>query len=198
MTIAVRDNVFETNSSSSHAVALGQGDTLEKNFDQESLRSGVINIRCEENGHTYYGEERYRYYKPENIVRYLLASIIQGGPDTSEIDMSMPYDAIPLLKAEFPGVSDLIDAVEEETKCKVTLMVEAGKRVWLDIDSEGDAHFDYRDREKLRQLLFHDGSYVETKSRDEREWDAPEYIETDMGDELTLRPGERRGTTFAI
>ncbi|TLX17211.1 hypothetical protein [Rhizobium sp. MHM7A] len=196
MTAVIRDQVFETNSSSSHSVALGKGDVLDKNFDQESLRAGFINIRCGE--HSYYGEERYRYYQPENIVKYLLATIIQGGPDTTGIDISKPYDAIPLLRQQFVGVSDLVDAIEDETKCKLTLIVEGGKRVWLDIDNEGSADFDFTDRESLRKLLFLSGSYVETKSRDEREEDAPEYIDTDMGQELTLHPGEGRQLGFAM
>jgi hypothetical protein len=196
MTLSIRDRVFETNSSSSHSVSLGGGDILNKNFARESLRLGLINIECKSAGFTYYGEERYRYYMPENIVRYLLATIVQGGPDTSEIDTSEPYDAIPLLRNEFNGVSDLVDAIEDETKCKVTLMVEGGKTVWLDFDSEGDSYFNYRDRDKLRKLLFHEASYVETKSRDERDWDGPEYIDTDMGSELTLRPGEGRQTAL--
>lgn len=198
MTVAVRDRVFETNSSSSHSVALGQGDTLEKNFDQESLRSGVINIKCAGNGHTYYGEERFRYYQPENIVRYLLATIVRGGADTSDVDTSQSYDAMPLLKAQFDGVSDLIDAVEDETKCKVTLMVGAGKRVWLDVDDEADANFDFSNRDNLRRLLFHASSYIETKSRNECEDAAPEYTDTDMGEEPTDRPGEDRQLGFNL
>lgn len=198
MSVFVRDKVFETNSSSSHAVATAKGDVFDKSFDQESLRAGIIDLKPEP--HTYFSEERFRYYQPENILIYLLARIVDGGPDTHEfpVDQTKPWDAIDVLRKQSKDVVDLIDAVEEETKCKVTMMIEPGKTVYLSYDNEADIDFNFRDRDSLRALLFNSKSYVETRSRDEDEQWRPEYIDTDMGQELTEYPGEGRQIGFTM
>lgn len=192
MSFSVRDQVFETNSSSSHSVALGPGDILDKNFDQESLRAGVINLKVEQ--HKFFSDERYRYYQPENLVIFLLARLVGGGPDTHQfsVDQTKPWDALHVMRQQSNGVAQLIDAIEDETKCKLTMMIEPGSSVYLSYDDEAHFAFDFHNRDALRALLFNSKSYIETRPRDEDYNDGPEYIETDMGEELTAYPGEGR------
>lgn len=189
MNISVRDGVFESNSSSSHSVAIGRGDVFDKSFDHSSIRNGRIELALE---HQYYGEERYRYYKPENIVQYLLATIFVGCPDFDASVEAGDWNAAPYIKQALAEGRELIELVEKLTGCELVLTVKAGDHIWLDYDTEGNAHFDWRNEEKLKSLLFNSGSYVETKSRNESYDDYPEYIDTDMGDELTDQPGEGR------
>jgi hypothetical protein len=190
MTLSVRDSVFETNSSSSHALSLGNGDILEKNFSPDCVRNGEIVI--DGNTHHYFGENRFRYYKPETILAYLFARQIGGCPDIDHKKMTEPYDAMPIMREQFPAIDQLIAIVEDQTGCKVKVMVDAGKFPWFDYDNEASVDFDMTDRESVRQLLFNEASYLETRSRDEDEDYLPEYTDTDMGEELTLYPGEGR------
>jgi hypothetical protein len=47
MAFFVRDAAFETNSSSSHAVVVAEGDINDLSFSQDTLRRGVITVNPE-------------------------------------------------------------------------------------------------------------------------------------------------------
>lgn len=192
MDLAIRDHVFETNSSSSHALSLGNSDIYTKNFSADCIRAGEIVI--DGNNHHYFGEDRHRYYKPENLLAYLFATEMGGCPDIDHSKMSEPYDAVPFMRDQFPKIDKLIAIIEEHTGCKVKVMVDAFKFPWFDYDYEASTGFDMTDPGSVRQLLFNEGSYLETRSRDEDQDYLPEYTDTDMGRELTLYPGDGRGS----
>lgn len=196
MKFSVRDNVFETNSSSSHALSLGTGDILNKNFSDECLRAGEIVL--DGNTHHYFSENRFRFYKPENLLAYLIATQIEGSPDIDFKNKTEPYDAIPIMREQYPAIDALIAIIEDHTGCKIKIMVDAGKFPWFDYDNEASVNFDMTDSKSVKQLLFHEDSYLETRSRDEDYDDLPEYTDTDMGEESTVYPGERRRSELRI
>ena len=190
MDVAIRDHVFETNSSSSHALSLGTGDFFTKNFSPDSIRAGEIVI--DGNSHNYFGDDRFRYYKPENLVAYLFATEIGGCPNIDHSEMSEPYDAVPFIRDQFDKIDKMISIIEEHTGCTVKVMVDAFKFPWFDYDDEATVSFDMTDPTLVKQLLFNEKSYLETRSRDEDQLYLPEYTDSDMGKELTLYPGDGR------
>lgn len=199
-----RGQVFETNSSSSHAANLGVGNVFDMMFDEEQVRKGFVFI----NTRLYYGEEEMRYYRPENILGYMVCDCIRGLLETPEgFDEAHKNDAevdvMPLAMAANETIRLVCENIKENYGVELKLMLpRRDYGFFLDVDDETSVNFDYSDWEKLKRLLFHSESYIETKSRNvdfDEEYSQREddddcrLIETDLGMyESAWKPGDRR------
>ncbi len=202
----IRRNVFETNSSSSHAAHLGPADVYDMTFEPEQLRSGYVEINT---GSNYFSDEEMRYYRPENILGYMVCDLFRGPVEMDQEFLSRhegkgEFDIMPLLIAQNDTVKTVFEKIKEE--CGVELRLVMPRKefgYYFDVDDETSIKFDYKDWSKMKNLLFNSQSYIETKSRDVdfyREYDENEgdddfgrMIYTDLGVmESTIKPGQYR------
>jgi hypothetical protein len=178
MKTTVRDAAYETNSSSAHSLTMAEGDIFDRTFAQSELRSGLLCLQyptVDYPGFSVYGLDWFRYYKPENILLYLLTQAA-GGRIVEEGDLG---SLVKHLAADSSRVRDFLAVVRSETKCDVVFDGDS----WTDF---GDLVIDHEslglgldvltDPGKLRHLLFGRESYVQTGG------DLPPlYINTDSG-----------------
>jgi hypothetical protein len=172
--LQVREEMFETNSSSSHSLALGSDDILTKTFSPEVLRSGTLNLAVENTDF----QDWFRYYRPENIVKYIIGSYvdvfyIEGLDwDSDKLDM-MPH----LVKG-IPQIGKLVDFVKAEYGVEIRL--ECKPREIELLDTCDNLNFDkILDHRKSMHCLFgSEFSYIETNPENSFRDD---WIDTDMG-----------------
>jgi hypothetical protein len=173
----VRDAVFETNSSSSHACVVAEGDLIDLAFSRETLRRGVITV----NPDRFYSRSYKRYRTPEGKLGYLLV-VASGGfsaaPRGKDI-MSSIMDK--------PEVQKIVKAVRKLTKCDIELIYEPGAdevvKDSYDLFASVRQGFDLDvgDVAVLNRLLFNSKSYIETGCDETK---PPLRILTDMSDGL--------------
>jgi len=172
--LQIRDKVFESNSSSSHSLALGREDILSKTFSQEVLRTGVLELSVDRTDF----QDWFRYYRPENIVKYIVGSYvdvfyIEGLDwDGDALDM-MPY----LIKG-IPKIGQLVDFVRIEYGVEIRL--ECKPRDVELLDTYDSLSFDkiLDHRKSMRCLFGSEFSYIETNPENSFRDD---WIDTDMG-----------------
>lgn len=154
---SVRMNVFETNSSSSHAFHVeAAGASLLNTFSKKVCRKGVFEVTASE-----YGWEYFRYYTLENKLKYIFTAInLMVG-----LDGSLWQDVKEMVKAQ-TGVS-----IEEDTSFNGYIESDNLPKL-LSCLSPSQSMFD---------LLFSPKSYIETGNDNSR---PPEFIGTDMGREF--------------
>jgi hypothetical protein len=179
MKISVRDATFESNSSSTHSLSFSKDDVFDLAFDQNDLRAKRIRLRYPTSvdpQFVVYGGEWFRFYKPENILLYLLTQAAGGQIDESD----NPSKLIGALAKQHENVRLLLETVLKETGCDVVFDSEGR-------ESFGDLIVDHQSlglglevigsQEKLRQLLFGRKGFVETGSGI-----PPFHIRSDVGD----------------
>jgi hypothetical protein len=172
--LQVRDKSFETNSSSSHSLVLGRDDILTKSFSQDVLRAGLLEISVNNTDF----QEWFRYYRPENIVKYIIGSyadvfyIEDFDWDGDEVDM------IPYLVKGFPQIGKLVEFVKSEYGLEIKLECEP-RDIEL-LKTYDSLNFDkILDHRKIMRCLFgSEFSYVETNPENSFRTD---WIDTDMG-----------------
>jgi len=125
VTNTVRNQVFETNSSSSHSITIAADDVLDLSFDRESVRKGVISITPRLNG---YGSEQFRYVTPEGKLGYLLI-MAAGGEIELQPDVfgGEEIDIIPVLlqdEERAANIRALIDFVRDERRCEIRFIMD--------------------------------------------------------------------------
>jgi hypothetical protein len=172
--LQIRDKCFESNSSSSHSLVLGRDDILTKSFSQNVLRSGVLELSVQNTDF----QEWFRFYRPENIVKYIIGSyadvfyIEDLSWDSDEVDM------IPYLIQGFPAIEKLAEFVKEEYGVQVTLRCKP-RDIEL-LKTYDSLNFDkiLGHRKSMRCLFGSEFSYIETNP--ENSWHE-DWIDTDMG-----------------
>ena len=183
MAFTVRNQCFETNSSSSHSVTVSADDILDLSFDRASLRRGLISIVPRQRG---YGTEQFRYITPEGKLAYLL--VIAAGGEI-EIDQEVfgdqQIDVLPILvrlSDVGPKVRRIVDYMREEHKCELQFLMdwECASSIYL---SNTPLEFSalISDREKLGRLLFSSKSWIDTR-RDEDTFHFERNLQSDMGE----------------
>ncbi|NTF17679.1 hypothetical protein G6L37_04650 [Agrobacterium rubi] len=182
MTTSVRDKVFETNSSSSHSVTVAEGEILDRGFDRKSIRNGIVTLEkppCE------YDEWK-RFYKPENILTFLIVAEVEArqfeeaGRDRLHFRAGRKgkIDILPALCERYANVKAAIDFLGEEYGLSFRMMMEPDDEGFFDTGDLGFIEGYLGDPEKLRQVLFCSGSYVQTT--EENGWHQ-ETVPTDIG-----------------
>jgi hypothetical protein len=181
MKSSIRDRVFETNSSSSHSVTVAESEIFDRTFDKESIRAGVVTLRKPA---WEYGEW-FRFYKPENILTFLIIAEVEARqfevwPDGSiEFeDRKEDIDVLPVLCERYPNVKSAIEFLREEYGLEFRMMMEP--RDTGSFDTGDLAHIEgyLGDRDLLRKALFCSGSFVQTT--EENGW-PDETVPTDLG-----------------
>jgi hypothetical protein len=180
MHIQIRDAVFETNSSSSHSVTVAEEEMRDFNLDRETLRDGVLKAQVFPDG---YGWQWIRFYKPENVLAYLL---YQAMPmELRRDDPELGVDLAEKIK-ESPRARHIIETVEKATGLRVEYVFPKveGSHFYVDHESAGNGmEFAQPGREEeLLRLIFGRSSYIEMGNDNSR---AGEYIESDIGDILS-------------
>lgn len=186
----VRNATFESNSSSSHAVVIAPTDIFDRYFSVEVVRNGVVNIVQEESGDY---ESHFRYYRPENILGFLIAGLLERGPSEAEVSdlrslgfsgyddwltASREVDVLPILQSHHAKLDAAIKMLEDHTGMTFTMIVEPGKVLITGTGALGymDTYFD--NLSALKRLLFNSRSYVETTF--ENGWTGVP-VDSDMG-----------------
>ncbi len=191
MKTSVRNQLFESNSSSSHAVAVAKGDVFDRFFDQQAIRSGKVHLRnitdlCDR-------DEWMRLYLPENILSFLIVSEIEDcvGKEMesfrNDVQLLMPevtnqpFNILPVIRANFPAVESGLSFLEREYKLDFEMLVLTGQRLRFDTNNLAAAVGYFDDVSGLKRLLFNSESYVELTP--ENGWGLPpREIATDRGD----------------
>lgn len=167
MDIFVRKQVFESNSSSNHALHSEPDDAIDANTSKATLRGGVINVTLRS-----FGQEWMRYYTLENKIAYLL---VQACWIDKESDVK---NWATHLRQESPKAKKLLDLVEKVTRCKVNVELGNAGFAWIEPDQRGVGHELFDSPDDLKMFLFSAKSYVQTRY----DLGFMEYIDTDRGD----------------
>jgi hypothetical protein len=179
---SVRNQVFETNSSSSHSITVAADDVLDLSFDGESLRKGVINIIPRLNG---YGSEQFRYVTPEGKLGYLLVMATGGEIELKpEVFGGEEIDIIPTLIEDGERAADiraLIDFIRDEYRCEIRFVMDYERASSIYMSSQPiDLPGLLQDKAKLRRLLFSSQSWIDT-GHDEDAFHFERYLISDIG-----------------
>ncbi|TLX16428.1 hypothetical protein [Rhizobium sp. MHM7A] len=175
MTLFVRDAAYETNSSSTHAVVVAEGDINDLSFSQQALRRGVITINPDRS----YGRGWKRHRTPEGKLGYLL-TVAAGG----YVAAPRGKDVLPSIMDK-PKVQQIVKAVRKLTKCDIELIFNPGPDIepyssdYLFAEVRQGFDLDINDQDLLKRLLFSSKSYIETG---DDEQSPPLRILTDIGD----------------
>jgi hypothetical protein len=169
MRVFIRQSVFETNSSSSHATNIEPAESSNIDFSSFVMRNGEIVVEMR-----YFGSESKRYRKFSNKLAYVVsevASIVfrdelpkEGSDATKEI-------------LTHPDGKLIADVIKEVTGCNLKIIAPeycyylSGAR-----SQNGDDA--YTCTESMKRLLFSEGSYVQTGSDEPFEG---VFINTDTG-----------------
>lgn len=179
MTIKIRRNVFETNSSSTHSLTMSAKDVVLPPFDKAVLREGVFRVL-----RATYGWEFYRYYTAANKMSYLLTQLMNNKTLAPLSDVELTR----LLREDYPGLDKLCRVVEDFTGVEVLFVDSEG---YVDGDSFGvGLELLSAPDEELRNFLFDMNAYVETSNDNSP---APVHMPTDKG-----APDETYGAHYAI
>jgi hypothetical protein len=172
--IQIREAIFESNSSSSHTLAITESDVLDRFFDKQAVRTGIVNIRMDERGDY---QNDFRYYLPENILGFLIAGEIEGNenpieaPDWSAFGFTeygdfvvatREVDMLPILRGRYPSVEAGLSFLEEFTKLAFSMVIAPGRPLIIDTGDLGYITGILSDTEQLKKLLFNKESYIET------------------------------------
>jgi len=172
--IQVREDCFESNSSSSHALVIATNDAMDRFFDESAVRAGIVNIRMDERGDY---QNDFRYYLPENILGFLIAGEIEGDshpiepPDWRELGFTgyggyvvavHDTDTLPVLRRHYPAIEAGFAFLEEFTGLKFTLVISAGRPLIVETGALGYVTGYLTNPTTLKKLLFNNESYVET------------------------------------
>lgn len=177
MALSVRDECFETNSSSTHAVVVSDADLNDLTFGPQTLRRGVITVNPDRD----YGRGWKRHRTPEGKLGYLLV-VAAGG----YIDAPRGKDVMPSI-IDNPKVQKIVNAVRKLTKCDIELIYNpapenvSDTRDYLLAEVRQGFDIDIGDQNLLKRLLLNSKSYIETGDDESH---PPLRIRTDMIDEM--------------
>lgn len=169
MRVFIRQSVFETNSSSSHATNIDPAESINIDLSRLDLRNGEVLVEMR-----YFGSESKRYRKFSNKLAYVVsevASIVFRGELPKE-----GSDATKEFLAHHEGKL-IADVVKKVTGCNLKVIAPdycyylSGAR-----SQNGDDA--YEGAESMKRLLFSEDSYVQTGSDELFEG---VFINTDTG-----------------
>jgi hypothetical protein len=182
MNKTIRDQVFETNSSSSHSVTVADSEVFDRTFEKSSIRDGVVVLRKP----PYEYGEWLRFYKPENILTFLIVAEVEARqfPNWRQHTLDFPsgrtedIDILPMLCEHYPNVASAISTLREECGLEFKMMMEPNDTGLFDTGDLGHIDGYLGDRDRLMRALFCSGSFVETT--EENGWGG-ETVPTDLG-----------------
>jgi hypothetical protein len=188
----IRVAQFESNSSSSHVISIGENDIYGRFFNQRAIRNGKVQLRnitelCEQ-------DEWMRLYLPENILSFLIVSEIEGSVYTDkettffdDLAQIMPdvanqsVDILPVIRNNYSAVAQALSLLEKEYKLEFEFTVVTGKCPHFETNNLAAATGHFDDIKTLKRLLFNSQSYIELTP--ENAWFLPpREMATDTGE----------------
>lgn len=145
--IQIRENVFETNSSSSHSLTITKDDMLIHNFPDEELSNGQVNILLKS-----FGWEQERLYTPSNKASYMLADCLDDDfkKTLSGRDGSFENLRDSIVENSSRGAL-VIEAIEAHTGCEVFIQ---GGDCYVDHQSVGTSYQIPEEIDDITHFLF--------------------------------------------
>lgn len=148
----IRHGVFETNSSSSHSIAIDDSaDLLDMPFTQEDTDRGFVEIECGE-----FGWEQNTYSCVYSKLSYLVTSIASSLPYDENYTVEDIYD--------MEGFKTINDAVKEHSGLTVRIISSSGWRGfgYIDHQSSDVPREALVNKETIKRFLFSPKSFFET------------------------------------
>jgi len=189
MTYSVRDSAFESNSSSSHSLVIANGDVFELSFSLSETRQGKVILSGQEQGYTRW----LRFYRPENILAYLIIAEIENQSmarlsafrkDIADtVSDIRPADILPVIRWNFPVIDSAISFLEGEYGVEFEFLLGRDETITMLGTGNLQPITGYLNKkERLKALLFHRCSYLETNPQNEYDVQ-PKFIPTDLGED---------------
>ena len=153
MRVFIRQSVFETNSSSSHATNIDPAEAIEIDVLRLNLRNGEVPVELR-----YFGSEHMRYRKFSNKLAYLVSQVAcqvfrQESP-------KLGSDVTSAITANRFG-KQIADVVRKVTGCDLRVMTpQYDFSIGSPRTSDGDSAF--ASPEAMKSFLFSDASYIQT------------------------------------
>ncbi|TLX16433.1 hypothetical protein [Rhizobium sp. MHM7A] len=185
MQIQVRDAVFETNSSSSHAAVISEQDILDQDFDQLELRAGKIVVEPRYFG---YGSRPYRYNSPDGKLAYLLILAMGGRIHVDEFDFKdEKIDVLPFLlnheRVDYAELRGLVEFVRAETGCVLEFVMDFETADSIRMNDEVlNLTPMLEEKATLRRLLKSSKSWIDVGSDQSNAFSR--FIDSDLGEVL--------------
>lgn len=188
MSYSIRDACFESNSSSSHSLVIANGDVFEFSFPLNETRKCKVTLKAQEQGYTRW----HRFYRPENILAYLIIAEIENQVSKARhnalkkdiVDMVSdirPADILPVIRWNFPVIDSAISHLESDYGLDFEFLLGRDETVSMLGTGNLQSITGYLNkRDRLKSLLFHRGSYLETNPQNGYGVQ-PKFIPTDLG-----------------
>jgi hypothetical protein len=183
----IRDQVFESNSSSSHAVVISAQDILDQDFDAMELRSGTIVVRPRDSG---YADQQFRYNSPYGKLAYLLVLAAGGhifiggshfayeGEEIDVLPLLLNHDGI-----DYSDLGGLVRFIKEETGCDIKFVMDQDTADSIMMDEEIlNLTPMLEEKFTLRRLLKSSRSWIDVGRDDGRPFSR--YIRSDLGEQV--------------
>ena len=169
MRTQVRSCCFESNSSSTHSVSVGEGEMMDDfGLSKETLRRGVIEVRLGSD----YGWDWNRYYHPDEKLAYLLTTAARrcaGRLGSGDVTATLRGSSM---------AARVFSVVRRVTGCEVRVFADGLGEI--DHASIGVGPEVSQDEDILARFLFAQGSYLQTGNDNSL---PPHEIATDRGSE---------------
>ena len=162
MTTQIRNQVFETNSSSSHSITVAGTEAEDFGLARDVLRAGVISVER----HSDFGWEWTEHYGTVDKIAYML---MQCDPENFSSGVEPGDDIIPTLVERSGEARWLVGLIEEATGCKVEFRT--GRYVGIDHQSHGEGSELFSDPAEMRRFLFSPSSRLRTGNDNSDPWD---------------------------
>jgi hypothetical protein len=204
--IFVRNATFESNSSSSHVLAVAESDVYDRPFELQIIRTGKVRIPnvsdiCAR-------DEWMRLYLPENILSFLIVSEIENAFIDSAISNlreaiavtvtevgNSEVDILPLIRGNFPVIDKAIAFLEEDTGLGFEFAMITGRPLEFETNNLAPEVGCLEDFGRLKRALFNKQSYVELQPENDLGLPPPQ-IETDIGGPYIVPDYEKRVADF--
>jgi hypothetical protein len=156
MTMQIRHQVFETNSSSSHSVTVSGQEAEDFGLGREVLRSGIISVMRADS----FGGDWRTHDDTINKIAYMLMQCSPWG-----FPEGLGVDVIPSLVQRSENARWLVDVIQRATGC--TVEFRPGLTVSIDHQSHGEGSELFSDEAEMRRFLFSPASYLQTGNDNE-------------------------------
>ncbi len=185
----IRKSTYESNSSSSHSINVDSEDVFDRDFDATSIREGMIRLQFAAGNF----QEWARYYRPENILTFLIiseieSSIFDKNYKRFETQYALArsahgdseFDVLPIMRAAFENIDKGIAFLEEERGLRFELMANIDHACEFDSGNLAGESGYLNKPDVLKRALFNSKSYVQTTPENDFMLE-PRNIPTDLG-----------------
>lgn len=157
VSIQIRGNVFETNSSSSHSLTVMGSEQEDFGFERDELRNGVIDLAWSDD----FG---WRWEKLDSTHAKIAYLLIQTDPETFGDDVKYGDNIVSSLVEKNEKARWLVNLIEEATGCTLNWEYQGQ---CIDHQSHGIADDMFFADDYAKSFLFCKDSYIQTGNDNE-------------------------------